>query len=317
MPGQTTGAEQVHAIRATPRALAWLAATTSGEVLHVFDAAAYAVNAGGDVLALTAEHLGAGPLSLVIPTPIVPLTEWISAGAQVRVDGEDLQAGRLHVRLAGADSWDPNPGWQRLVPHRARLASRWEQLKDTALRHRVPDSLASLLEPENPDHAAKTTSEQLQAAARDAAGRLLAALPGNLDGGKSSLPAMPLAEAARALAGLGTGFTPAGDDFLLGVMYAVWSTCPPQQARAVSDSLAEAAAPHTTRVSAAWLRAGAEGEAGDSWHALVAALLQEDWPAVETAIAGLARIGHTSGADALAGFLLGLKAILRPPSPAS
>jgi hypothetical protein len=301
---------RLQAVRMTPRARAWLSVSGAGEVLHVFEAAAYAVKANAEVLALTAESLGAGPLSLVVRSPAVPWSELMSPGAQVEVEEAELRVGRLSVSLAGATLWDSRPPWAELRPFRTRLAAGWDELRKMALRHCPPDSLAWLLDPQAGDRGPESVSGQLRLRAGDAASRLLAAVAKEILNDGVIPPKTGLAAAAQELAGLGTGFTPAGDDFLLGIMYALWSTCPPDQAGAMSVRLAEAAVPRTARVSAAWLRAGAAGEAGDSWHALVAALLEDDRPETEAAVARIARIGHTSGADALAGFLLALRKLL-------
>jgi len=113
-------------------------------------------------------------------------------------------------------------------------------------------------------------------------------------------------EAAGALAGLGGGLTPAGDDFLLGALYALWATRPSAQAAALAEAIAGSAIPRTARLSAAWLKAAARGEAGQPWHTLVGALAADDSRVLDRAVHGILSVGHTSGADALAGFVLAL-----------
>jgi hypothetical protein len=93
------------------------------------------------------------------------------------------------------------------------------------------------------------------------------------------------------LAGRGTGLTPAGDDVLVGVLFALWVWQPAGEWR---DLIRDTAAPRTTTLSAAFIRAAAAGEAVRAWHRLVA---QEP-----EAVADILSIGHTSGADAWAGF---------------
>lgn len=97
---------------------------------------------------------------------------------------------------------------------------------------------------------------------------------------------------ARGLAGRGAGLTPAGDDVLLGIFYAQWVW----QARLEwAARLAAEVAPLTTTLSANLLRAAADGEAGWQWHAVV-----DGRPG---AVVALLAVGHTSGADAWAGFV--------------
>jgi hypothetical protein len=67
--------------------------------------------------------------------------------------------------------------------------------------------------------------------------------------------------AAQHLAGLGPGLTPAGDDFMLGAILAARIIHPEELAIILTKELSEAAAPLTTSLSAAWLRAAGRGEA--------------------------------------------------------
>lgn len=97
--------------------------------------------------------------------------------------------------------------------------------------------------------------------------------------------------AVERLAGRGEGLTPAGDDVLMGVMYGLWVW---GAREAWSQRIAETAAPRTTTLSAAFLRAAAAGEAVWQWHDLA-----NGRPG---AAGSILAIGQTSGADTWAGF---------------
>jgi hypothetical protein len=117
---------------------------------------------------------------------------------------------------------------------------------------------------------------------------------------------------AQSLAGLGMGLTPAGDDFIIGALYATWIIHPKQVASILAEQVANAAAPLTTSLSAAWLRAAGRGEAGILWHTFFDTLISAGRIA-PPACGGVAdptcamnkilAVGATSGADALAGFI--------------
>jgi len=96
---------------------------------------------------------------------------------------------------------------------------------------------------------------------------------------------------AAALAGRGIGLTPAGDDVLLGVLFGLWVWQPRPEWLEV---IVQTAVPRTTTLSAAFLRAAAAGEAIRPWHDLV--------NGAAGAIDRILAVGHTSGADAWAGF---------------
>ena len=102
------------------------------------------------------------------------------------------------------------------------------------------------------------------------------------------------------LAGLGGGLTPAGDDFLTGVMLWAWLAHP--EAQGFCRRLLEASAARTMMLSAAFLRCAAAGECSAAWHDLLAALDGGTARQVAEAVKSVLSFGHSSGADALAGF---------------
>lgn len=97
---------------------------------------------------------------------------------------------------------------------------------------------------------------------------------------------------AHALAGLGPGLTPAGDDLLMGVLHGLSVWRPGSRWPAL---LASTAVPRTTTLSAAFLRAAAAGEAAEPWHGLVNGRL--------AAVDAILATGHSSGPAAWAGFV--------------
>lgn len=110
----------------------------------------------------------------------------------------------------------------------------------------------------------------------------------------------------RGLAGRGSGLTPAGDDVLVGILYALWVWYPHHRRRTCREwmeLIRAAAVSRTTTLAANFIQAAAEGEATWQWHDLVYGR--------PDAIERLLAIGHTSGADAWAGFKYTV-AMLRP-----
>jgi len=110
-----------------------------------------------------------------------------------------------------------------------------------------------------------------------------------------------LQAAAITLAGLGNGLTPAGDDFLAGVM--LWAWLSHLDPIPFCQTLLGIAAPRTTTLSAAFLRAAAQGTCNHPWHILLTAFSEGIESAIETAVQKVLAHGATSGADTLAGFL--------------
>jgi hypothetical protein len=109
--------------------------------------------------------------------------------------------------------------------------------------------------------------------------------------------------AAQNLAGLGLGLTPAGDDFLLGAIYAARIIHPREKAQSITGTIASAAIPRTSSLSATWMHAAARGLVGEAWFDFFDELKIPGLPSIESSLHRLLSIGHTSGADALAGFI--------------
>ena len=256
-------------------------------VLAVFDHACDLVTPGGDVVALVTPQVGNGPLNVVVGVEPGGFTA-VEPDMIARLEGGRLRVGGLEVALEGAAMWEPCPDWSALRAQQPTIASHLPLLRTIALHH-APDVGRDGIPSYGP--------------AREAANALRAGWEGD--------EAQVRAGAAR-LAGLGGGLTPAGDDFLVGVMLWAWLAHP--RPAPICRAIAEEAAPRTTTLSAAFLRAAARGECSAAWHRLLAALgsgTAEDQLAA--AVQDVLAHGATSGADALAGFLwIGSQTKTRP-----
>ena len=108
-------------------------------------------------------------------------------------------------------------------------------------------------------------------------------------------------ESARRLVGLGEGLTPAGDDFLVGALAALhrlgdgW----PTRDVALRDAVIAHACRSTPTVSAAFLCYAVAGQFSEPLRDLAMA---DTVATARAAVATLARMGATSGADTLAGM---------------
>lgn len=294
----------LRARRATPAALAWLQGVGPRRVLHVFERACNLVDDQGRLLSLVTSNLAAGPFALVLPGAggAVPdwggFQAWVTAETPVFVEGGRLRLGGLTVETGDAQPWDPRPDWKGLRAGLATARRRLAEARSLAARHAPPGAFTALLTAGQHATAPSMQREAL-AAARAPAAALVAAL--------AAEAADEAAQAAASLAGLGGGLTPSGDDFLVGAMHALWLAWG-AAVSPLAQRLAEAAAPRTTLLSAAWLRAAAQGEAGWPWHTLLASLTDPE-AGLEAPLRDLASVGHTSGADALAGFLLTMESL--------
>jgi hypothetical protein len=110
-----------------------------------------------------------------------------------------------------------------------------------------------------------------------------------------------LERGASMLAGLGGGLTPAGDDFLVGLMLYSWMAHPSPMP--VCQAIYNNAAGRTNMLSRAFLAAASTGECSMVWHDLFRALESGTDRQVDATLQRILSFGSSSGSDALAGFL--------------
>ncbi|HSB90829.1 MAG TPA: DUF2877 domain-containing protein [Anaerolineales bacterium] len=278
----------------SPAAQRWLAEAITGRVLHVFEAAAYLINSEGSILLVARPPLGPGPFTLVLAAPGLDFLETVEVGEDVNVTSGSLTGAHWSVDAATARPWEPRPAWGALRRRGSRPTDALPAVRQ-AFADRGPRGPFGRVLFGFPARDDLGVEARLQERAREGMAALAAALKTDR---YSSLES-----AAVALAGLGGGFTPAGDDFLMGAMFACWATRPDREAGQIGEMIVRAAAPRTTTASAAWLSAAARGEASWPWHPLVDSLATGEATAVTQAAETILETGHTSGEDALAGFL--------------
>jgi hypothetical protein len=287
----TVPSKRLRVTRMSPRAQAWLKETRQAFVQYAFERVVDLVNQESDVLAISSHEVGAGPFSLVMEPGMFPND--VQADTQLLVFGENgLWLGDWLIDAEEAELWNPRPNWENLITDSDDCKWVTQILRVELTHHAELDSLARLIL--NPVANSPLPAKILRAAEQN--------IPLLFSSIQPLEPGL-LRKAAKGLAGLGPGLTPAGDDLLLGAMHGIWATRPEAEAREISSLIARAAAPRTHVLSASWLEAAAEGEAAEPWHNLVAAIMAHDDAGLRNAIMRILPTGHTSGSDALGGFL--------------
>jgi hypothetical protein len=270
----------------------------TGRVLSVHRVVCNLIDDGRDVITLLGPAVGQGPFSITLE----PAFDGLAAGDPAHADAAQLVVGGLTVMLDGAATWEPRPEWPRLRPARERIAAGFHAFDGWA-SSAIWGGLAHITGADQYSEGKPAFMARL-ARGKEAYSRLI------VEGlGESNREA--LVQGARLLAGLGPGGTPSGDDFLVGVMAAIWLL----GAEADAPAIAEMAAPRTSALSAAFLRAAGQGEFIALWHALLEALAAGDLGRVEEAAMRLESYGASSGADALDGFILAGRRLLADQPP--
>jgi len=263
--------QSINALSLTPQLSNWLANTRQPRILHVFDRSCNLTNERMEILSMVTPQIGNGPFNLVLEEDIL-LSEYLTVESSISILGDQLTLGDLHVKIVDAKLWFPRPDWEVLQAQKAQVLRQIILLKVPACPSLVSSALLSTF----------CTS----IATADLLGSLTL---------------------TQKLAGLGIGLTPAGDDFIMGAVYAAWIVHPFEIAEALAREIANTAAPLTTSLSAAWLKSAGSGDAGVLWHQFFNALVSPNPARVQNAMDRILAVGETSGGDAMAGFLCTMK----------
>lgn len=214
---------------------------------------------------------------------------WLGGGGAMHPRAVVLdvaERGVQYVRVDGVTPW--RPAAQRIdVECATALRAASIALAADVVRIGVPRGFAALL-----------AGERL-AFPLDQALPHVAALARGIDDDDAE----GAAQAALPLLGLGPGLTPSGDDFVGAALFARRICGMTPAWHAAAQRLIAAAQTRTHAIAATLFRDLAEGESYAPLHAL-AARLTSGVPALEAAQA-LTAIGHSSGWDMLAGFIIG------------
>lgn len=290
----------------------------TGKVHSVFDRAINILAPWGQLVTLAARPLDDAPWTIR-----AEVRDWSGAGIQA---GDPADFSTRAISFDSADSVVLLPGAREWFAKQIRLADI-----TTAELASGAAALGSLLEAhgvrggileEPPVEGAAEANAKARANAKTQANAFDAGIAQGLRAGRAALETAVLAgdgaaigEAALQLLGLGSGLTPAGDDFLCGL--ALFAAQPGSGLVVAREALSAVVGQHpdrTTLLSWTTLREAVDGRARESLLELLSKLFRhrtED-------TAGLARhlrapvdralgIGHTSGTDILSGLLAGLR----------
>jgi len=260
-------------------------------VLGVFERACDLIADDGEVIGLVLPSVGEGPLNVLVGGRS-GLFRGLQVGERAHLSRERIHVEGLWVDLSKAAVWEPRPDWGGL---RERWKAARRDLSSICALCRQWAPEGSLLDLLWPGEGGAGLQQQL------VLNVVRTAWPALQEGWAGE--ATRLRDGAVRLAGLGGGLTPAGDDFLTGLMLWAWLAHPTPEA--FCQTLVDASVGSTTVLSAALLRAAARGECSSAWHRFLDALVggREAEGEVGVALRGVLACGATSGADALAGFL--------------
>jgi len=270
----------------------------NGTVAAVFDRSLY-LRKRDAFICIGEAAIGNGPLTLIIPARVAQLGMRKSQPALL--SKECIAVGDVVFDLRGCETWR-SPAWP--LPSPAVFRAGCEVLACRAATDSPPDSLARAVFTADDTPLARLARPRVATFAtwlcRVGKGRAAAVPTREHHQRRVGTRAVRALPTLRSLVGLGSGLTPSGDDFLIGALAMLDALGQTNMHAQLGEAVA-AALERTSPLSASFLRAAAAGHVGENLHVMIAALIAGD---VDAAVAAAARIGHTSGWDALAGAVV-------------
>jgi len=252
-------------------------------------------------LAIVEPGIANGPLNGVLAR--APERGWTTAvaatGTWLNIRNRCIIGGGAEFDAAGAGLWDASRRFAGIsLAASASLAAH--------------DTIARLLgEVAGTDGMASVVLGRTVASSSPVARLTVEAVAGlrtvleQLCGGRAHCDGAP-GQHALAILGLGPGLTPAGDDVVVGVLVTLGCFGPRAAAEALARSVDAAASQRTSRFSAALLRWAGCGLAGEPLMQLMDAIAGGSDNELAAAVRAASAVGHSSGADAVAGVLIAL-----------
>lgn len=294
-----------------------LASSRCWTAIARFRRSLYLRGENGEIVCLCNASIDPGPLNVRCALP--RMIDWrdLDAGPAetVEIEDESLRFGRrVRFCFGRARVWKPARAGGLCKATPARVDAVIE-----AAAERAPNAglgAAFRLQRSSSPHRRSPNSDGLLAAAKPALAALARWL-GDACAARESRTLPP--PQALGLVGLGPGLTPSGDDYLGGLMIGLRAVNRHDLATAIARLVLPVARRQTGAISHAHLVCAAEGQAGAALHRTVAAMAGTGPFDVGPCLDAVARMGATSGWDALAGTLLPFRIRLgiRLPAPQS
>ncbi len=253
------------------------------------------LRAGETFVCIGGPEIGNGPLTLIADS-FRPSQRDLRAGQPAFVTEQRITIGeRVVLSLEHCEPWRPAT-WP-IASSPARLADTLEILNRTAALEAPPEGLARpvLCRHEGGGSWPRTARDRVAGFER-----WLSALLAT-DGAAAAPP-----DAVHRLIGLGPGLTPAGDDFLIGVLALLDALAEKDLHAALAGVLRQASPQSTSSLSHCFLRAAAAGHVGEHLHRAVSSVISGE---ADAAVAAARQIGHSSGWDMLTGVAVALRIV--------
>jgi hypothetical protein len=265
-----------------------------GRVGAVFERSFY-VTFDGQWVCFGPADLGNGPLNVLCDGLPPNMDGTVNVGDEAAVENGRILIGSSALNLANAKPWAPGA----VQLHDANRIVIGLAAFDASLPEKLPaDGLAVLLR-YGPNELGLSPVAAAAAEPARYAWQLASCSGSGIIVDPTRL---------TPLIGLGPGLTPSGDDFIGGVLIALHQLGRDALREAIWQAVAPLARVGTTAISFAHLSAAAQGLGHAALHAVLEGVIAGQRDGMRAHFDALARLGHTSGWDALAGAVTVLRA---------
>jgi hypothetical protein len=290
--------------------------TTRGSIQSVFSRAAN-LQFGSQLLTLHARETPCAPNGLVLPLRAGqgPLANLQTSMAVIIERGTiHIPAPSLRLSTQNSQPWDPHPHLEPGACPPERLERNLARLTALVMEKAPREGLATLaalpVEAASADAPLDFTASDesfLLHTARQATRHLLE--------GVLRQQSQLVRQGASSLVGLGPGLTPSGDDLLIGFIAA---TSLLSESLGLSKvfyqrlhgELLTIARGRTNKLSITWMEYAEQGAVAEHVGRLIQALVVDQARLLEEAALAVLKSGATSGADLLAGVILGSRCLI-------
>ncbi|MGI9493208.1 MAG: DUF2877 domain-containing protein [Geminicoccaceae bacterium] len=271
-------------------------------VIASFDHSFY-LDADGHLICVASESLYDGPFNILTRLPGHGAA-WpslpIAVGQRWTIDDNALSCADdpgIDIDLSAALAWCPKPP-PRDLPNPSQIGLAVGNLRALAASRCRRDGLLDLVL----DQESKPNSAAARAAQKPLQDLSQHAMTWLGHGDRRIMASL------EALLGLGPGLTPSGDDLIAGLLIGCRYIGRDAGALDLWRTLEREAKTRTTPISMAHLSAAGQGMGAAPFHDLIDALIENRTVHITEALDAVARIGHSSGLDAVGGLLILLDA---------
>lgn len=288
-------------------AVAWIDRGLPARMLHIFRHACNLINDDGEILSIVSGKVGQAPFAIEVDTDkrtnwgYTGFQGWVDTSSEISFQDNWLIISDYPIDISDAELWDPKLNLESLYKKRGSIFRSLPRLMAILNSPLFSETCAGILGHVLPEEIDRSMRHD-----RDLSHGFYSAMiqpARSLCCGLAREDLVLSQESARRLVGLGPGLTPAGDDFIMGAILGAHFSGHQELASQLLEGIAGELAGRTNALSMAFLCCASRGEASIAWHDLRDALIIGSGSQLTGACYRILRSGHSSGADALAGFI--------------